>query len=253
MKFIDAHIHLYSEEYQENLNEIIDEARENKVIILCVAEDYDTSLKTLEIASKYDIVYSAIGIHPWTTLHSIEQLPKVTSLIHENIDEIIGIGEVGLDKKYEAGEKGWERQVKAFKKMVELALEYDKPLNIHSRKAARDVLEILRIYNVKKAHFHWFTDDENILREIVSEGYYVAFTPSITYSKRIQKLAEIVPPESLLTETDGPVSFFGRLKGSLTKPVHVKMVLDKLAEVHGMEKEKLAEIIWDNFTKLYLR
>ena len=254
MKLVDAHIHLYSNEYREDIEKIIDEAKENQVAaIICVAEDYNTSLETLKINAKYNMVYPAIGIHPWTALHSIKQLPQIISLIRKNIDKIIGIGEVGLDKKYEASEKIWIRQLEAFKKMVEIGLEYNKPLNIHSRKAAGEVLRILRVYNVKKAHFHWFTDDENTLKEVVSEGYYVAFTPSITYSKRIQRLAKIAPPENILTETDGPVPFFGELKGKLTKPYHVKLVLNKLAEINEIEKEELAETIWNNFTKLYLR
>ena len=254
VKLVDAHIHLYSDEYQEDIEEIIDEARENQVAaMICVAEDYNTSLETLKINAKYDIVYPAIGIHPWTALHSVKQLPQIISLIKKNIDKVIGIGEVGLDKKYKMNEKSWIRQLEAFKKMVEVAIEYDKPLNIHSRKAAREVLRILRVYNVKKAHFHWFTDDENTLKEIVSEGYYVAFTPSIIYSKRIQRLARIVPPKNILTETDGPVPFFGELKGKLTKPHHVKLVVNKLSEINEIEKEELTETIWNNFIKLYLR
>ena len=254
MNLVDTHIHLYDEKYLNSLDEVLDNARKVGVeAVICNAEDLESSLATLDLASKYDLVYPAIGMHPWTALHSLDELDEIVALIRERKREIIAIGEVGLDKKYESGEKGFARQVEAFKKMVELALELDKPLNIHSRRAASDVLEILGVYNVEKAHFHWFTDDEDILREVVSMGYYVSFTPSITYSKRNQRLAKIVPLEQLLTETDGPVPFYGELKGRLTEPMHVKLVLEKLAEIHGMELDELGNIVWRNFEKLYLK
>ncbi len=254
MKLVDTHIHLYDEKYLDRLDEVLSDARYMGVeAIICVAEDYETSLSTLELASKIDFVYAAIGMHPWTALHSFDELDRVVELIRLENERIIAVGEVGLDKKYESGEKGYSRQIEAFKKMVELAIEFDKPLNIHSRRAARDVLEVLRVYNVEKAHFHWFTDDEDILREVVSMGYYVSFTPSITYSKRNQRLAKIVPLDQLLTETDGPVPFYGELKNVLTEPKHTKLVLTKLSEVHGIDEEELSEIIWRNFNRLYLR
>ena len=253
MKLVDTHIHLYSDEYRGRLDEIIREAMEEGVEkIICVAEDLESCRETLSIAEKYDIVYPALGMHPWTAINSYVELNDVIRLIRDNIDVVIAIGEVGLDKKYECGEKGWERQIEAFRKMVELALEYNKPLNIHSRRAAKKVLEILRVYNVEKAHFHWFTDDEDILREIVSKGYYVSFTPSITYSKRMQRMASLVPPSQLLTETDGPVSFYGPLKGQVTMPRHIKLVLEQLSNIHGIKEDELAETVYSNFKKLYL-
>jgi len=252
MRLVDTHIHLYSEEYRDNLNKIVNEAAEEGVeAILCVAEDLETCRKTIEVSRKFDGVFPALGMHPWTAINNYQELDEVVRYIVENIDEIVAIGEVGLDKKYDSGEKGWDRQVQVFRRMVEVALEYGRPLNIHSRRAAKDVLEILRVYNVEKAHFHWFTDDESILREVVSEGYYVSFTPSITYSKRMQRMARLVPINQLLIETDGPVPFYGELKGKLTEPKHVKLVLLKLAEIHGMEPEKLSDIIYSNFRRLY--
>jgi len=254
MRLVDTHIHLYDEKYLDRVDQVLSEARKVGVeAVICVAEDYETSLATLELASKNDSIYAAIGMHPWTALHSFDELDKVIELIRRESDNIIAVGEVGLDKKYESGDKGYSRQMEVFRRMVEVAIEFDKPLNIHSRRAARDVLEILRVYNVEKAHFHWFTDDEDILREIVSVGYYVSFTPSITYSKRNQRLAKLVPPEQLLTETDGPVPFYGELKGVLTEPKHTLLVLNKLAEIHGIEIAELSDIIWRNFEDLYLR
>lgn len=253
MILVDTHNHLYSEEYMENLDSILKEAVETGVgAIICVAEDLESSRATLSLAEKYENVYAAIGMHPWTAIHQYDELKEITSLIRDYADHIVAIGEVGLDKKYDSGEKGWMRQVEAFKQMIELALELDKPLNIHSRRAASDVLELLKVYRVKKAHFHWFTDSEDILREVVSMGYYVSFTPSITYSKRMMRMSKMVPVKQLLTETDGPVPFYGPLKGELTRPCHVKLVYEKLSEIHGYKLEDLANEIYRNFSKLYL-
>jgi len=250
--YVDAHIHLYDETYTNFLDDIIKESIENDVTyILSVSEDYGTSIKNLTIGKKYE-VYIGIGMHPSTAIYKVNELSSTIQLIIDNLDKIIAIGEVGLDKKYPKNISQWEDEVKVFKEMARLSVEYNKPLNIHSRGASKEVLEILIKEGVENAYFHWFTGEEDVLREIVSEGYYIGFTPSVLYSKRMMRLASKTPIDNILTETDGPIRFYGPLKNEITLPIHVRLIAKKLSEIKEIELNRIIETIQKNFKKLFM-
>jgi len=250
--YVDAHIHLYDKIYIGSLDNIIKESIENGVTyILSVSEDYETSIKNLTIGRKYEI-YIGIGMHPSTAIYKLDELSSMIQLIVDNLDEIIAIGEVGLDKKYPKNISQWEDEVKVFKEMVKLSVEYNKPLNIHSRGASKEVLEILIREGVENAYFHWFTGEEEILKEIVNEGYYIGLTPSVLYSKRIMRIARKTPIDNILTETDGPIRFYGPLKNEITLPIHVRLIAKKLSEIKEIEHDEMVKIIQENFKKLFM-
>jgi len=171
--YVDAHIHLYAEEYDGIRDEVLKRAAENDVdLILSVAEDSETSLQNLDLLNRYREryrIYIGIGIHPYTAINNPDDLERVVDLIAQHHDSIICIGEVGLDRKYNNSMKMWDKQVEAFETMIQLSKDLLKPLNIHSRRAARDVLTLLRKHDVREAYFHWYTDDEETLKEIVEE------------------------------------------------------------------------------------
>jgi len=252
MVLVDSHIHLYEDEYRDILDKVISEAYRNKVdIILCVSEDVETSIETINLSDKYRLVYAGIGVHPWSAIYTNIEWRDLDDLLDEYYKKVKCIGEVGLDGKYDMAEKRFDRQLECFKHMVKLSVKYGLPLNIHSRRAEKQVLRVLGENSVEKAHLHWFTGSIDILREALSLGYYVSFTPSITYSKRIMKIASSTPLERILTETDGPIRFYGELRDQLTMPHHVKHVIKKLAEIHKIEEDEVARIILDNFNELY--
>ena len=129
---MDAHIHLYDEDYDGIRDKVLDEARKNDVdLILSVAEDYETSMANLSLLDRYSDryrLYIGIGIHPYTAIYNPSDLERVVDLISQYHDSIVCIGEVGLDRKYRDSMRMWDSQVEAFKRMVELSLEYLKPL-----------------------------------------------------------------------------------------------------------------------------
>jgi len=249
--YVDSHIHLYDESYKGILRRILSEAEENNVkYILSVSEDYFTSIENMKMKN-YNILIG-LGVHPWTAIYKVNDVDKVIRFIIDNIRDIDAIGEVGLDRKYKDSEKFWDREVETFKKMIYIAKEYRKTLNIHSRKAAKDVLKILYMENVDKAYLHWFTDDMETLIEAVDMGYHIGFTPSVLYSKRIQKMVSVTPLENILTETDGPVKFYGNIREEVTRPIHVRLVVNKIAEIKELSHEEVARVILNNFKKLFI-
>ena len=252
--YIDAHIHLYDAEYKEIINDIIEEAFNHGIkYIVSVSEDSVTAIKNLGLSKLNRNILIGLGVHPWTAIYNPGDIDKTIEIILEYIDEIVCIGEVGLDKKYEDSIRMWDKQVDTFNKMISLALEYKKPLNIHSRRAARDVLHILNKRDVDQAYFHWYTDDLETLKNIIQHGYYIGFTPSITYSKRVKKLAYKTPLENILTETDGPVRYYGPLKDEITKPSHVTLIINEIARIKDMDPEYVAREVYNNFIRFYFK
>ena len=192
MNLVDTHIHLY--EY-DNVDLLISEARNNDVIaIFCVSEDLETSIESLELSRRYrGFVYPLIGIHPWTATYHDVKLEEFAWFLRENKDKIIGIGEVGLDWKYveETSRDRWKVQLRVFKFMLELAEELRLPVQVHSRRAVKEALDIISTYNIPGVQFHWFSGDAKMLKEVIGRGYYVSFTPSVTYSKKVMELSLI--------------------------------------------------------------
>ncbi len=253
--YVDAHIHLYAEEYDGVREEVLKRAVENDVdLILSVAEDSETSLKNLELLRRYREnykIYIGIGIHPYTAINNPDDLERVVDLIAQHHDSIICIGEVGLDRKYNNSMKMWDKQVEAFETMIQLSKDLLKPLNIHSRRAAKDVLALLRKHDVREAYFHWYTDDEETLKEIVEEEYFVGFTPALLTSKRIQRFTEIVPLTQVLTESDGPVRYYGPLENRMGEPMHTKLIVEKLAQLYEEDPIEVTIMIRENFKRLF--
>jgi len=258
MKFIDAHIHLCDPEYSEIIEKIIEDAKNNNVIALVSnSMDYKTSLKSLELAKKYNgLVFAALGVHPW----GIETLPQneieatielISNLNQEDRRYVVAIGEIGLDITYTKKKGVKELQYEVFNKMLKLAEKLSLPVIIHSRGTSQEVAEVLTSYNLKKVLFHWFSRPISLLSKLIERGYYITEGPPVLYSKGIRENVKKVPIEHLLTETDGPVRFGGPFKGRLTTPAFIPLVVEEIAKLKKMNVEDAACQILKNFENFF--
>ena len=211
--------------------------------IICVAEDFESSMKSLSLAEEFPNIIPFIGIHPWNVEEvSRSELENVIQLV-EKRDDIRGLGEVGLDGKMK---KTYEKQMGVFKRFCALASEYDLPMNIHARAAWREVLEILRKYDVERAIIHWFSGPTELLDEIALSGYFITINPAIRIQERHRRVLEESSMEIILTESDGPYSY----RGLNLRPDMIKDLVKYIAEVKGMREEVVEERIASNFRKL---
>ena len=131
-------------------------------------------------------------------------------LIREYADDLVAVGEIGLDFWYkwvrkDEGQKKIQRE--CFETLLNLAVEIDKPVVIHSRGAWADCLEIVRKAGIKKALVHWYSGPLDMLDEILADGFYVSATPSIAYSPQLREAMSRAPIERTLIETDTPVRY----------------------------------------------
>jgi len=258
MKFADAHIHLSDPEYSPILDKIIGDAKKSNVVALVSnSMDLETSKRSIQLAKKnLGLVFAAIGIHPWNAQRLTEDELETTLEFIRNLNEelkrhVVAIGEIGLDFMYVMKEEQQKFQRRIFNEMLHLAEELSLPAIIHSRGAASEIAEILTSYNLRKVLFHWFSTPRELIPELIGRGYYISEGPPVLYSRRIRENVKAIPIENLLTETDGPVRFWGPFKGKITTPAFVPLVVDEIAKLKGMKLEEAAAQIYENFINFF--
>lgn len=251
LKLIDTHAHL---DELEDLEASIQRAKDVGVLaIVAVGTGYESNLKILEIAEKYgDFVFPALGLHPGQLgTADATEMDRVLRLIEENMSRVVAVGEVGLDyhKRVRAGADK-SQQKEAFRILLELAVNHDKPVIIHSRYAWKDAFELARDAKVKKAVFHWYTGFSSVLHEILAAGYYVSATPAVEYHREHRRAIKEAPLTSLLLETDSPVEY-GRERRFRAEPADVARSLATTADLKGLDQATIALATTSNATALF--
>ena len=244
-RLIDTHAHL---EQVENLEQAITEAKTANIIaIIGVGSDYESNQKVLALAQAYkNFIYPALGLHPWNLKNS--EIDRNLEFIEAHIDEIVAIGEIGLDYHKKVRERaGKDLQKDALREALKIAKTYKKPVIIHSRYAWRDSLDLVEEAHLEKAVFHWYTGPSSVLRDIVGQGYFISATPAVEYHEEHRRAVKEIPLERLLLETDSPVIY---RRGSEieyeAKPAHIIRALKGVVELRGVGEAKIAEITTTN-------
>lgn len=256
MKLVDAHIHLSDPEYDQKVNRIIEDARRSNVVALVSnSMNHQTSILSLQLAKQYPgLVYAALGIHPWNVRQlSPQEIHDAKNLIfqHARDGNVVAVGEIGLDQQYLRSKKLQDLQFEIFHEMLCAAGKLSLPVIIHSRGTAPQIMRLLPSYSVKGVLLHWFSGPMELLPQIIDRGYYISEGPPCLYNGRIREIIRRTPLTNLLTETDGPVSFFGPFKGKMTTPSFLPMVVRAIAQLKERGERDVAEQVLQNFTNLF--
>ena len=250
---IDTHVHLNAEQYVDDLDEVIERARENgiekMVVIGC---DRPTIERTMELIDEHEDIYGVIGWHPVDAidctdedLEWIEQLSK-----HE---KIVGIGEMGLDYHWDKSPKDVQKDL--FKKQIELAKRVNLPIIIHNREATEDCVAILKEMHAEEIGgiMHAFSGDESVADEIIDMNFYVSLGGPVTFknAQLPKDIAVHVPIDRLLVETDAPYLTPHPYRGKRNEPAYVKLVAEKIAELRKISYEELARTTSENAKRLF--
>jgi len=252
MKLIDAHIHLSDTEYVGHIADLVGDAKTAGVAALVTnAMDLKTCQNDIKLSQQYpDLVYPALGIHPWNVnVLEENELEETIDYIQTHRDNVKAIGEIGLDFKYESI---WEQQILVFDKMLHLAETLKLPVIIHSRGTTDKIIEMLSSYRLNRVLLHWFSHPLSALMKVIDNGYFITEGPPVSYSKGIREIVNNIPLTNLLTETDGPVTYWKQpYKGQLTKPSFIRNVVVDVAEIKKMPLEDVAEQIAENFETFF--
>jgi TatD DNase family protein len=252
MKLIDAHIHLSDAEYSGHIDELIADAKKASVTALITnSMDLRTCKNDIKLAQTYpSLVYPALGIHPWNVnVLKDEEIQETVDFIQKQKIIVKAIGEIGLDYKYETI---WEKQMMVFDKMLRLAESLELPVIIHSRGTTDKIVEMLPSYRLNHVLLHWFSHPMSALAKALDNGYFITEGPPVTYSNGIREVVDKTPITNLLTETDGPVTYWKQpFNGQLTKPSYIVNVVNAVAEIKKMQVEEVAVQIIKNFEEFF--
>ena len=204
---IDTHVHLNADQYEGEVDAVIERAKENGVEkFVVIGFDRKTIERTMELIESYDEVYGVIGWHPVDAIDCTdEDLEWIESL--SSHEKIVAIGEIGLDYHWDKSPKDIQKEV--FIKQIELAKRVNLPIVIHNRDADEDTIDILESHDAKSVggimhSFHNGTDEQ--IDRVLNMGFYVSLAGVITFKnvKRPKEVAQYVPLDRLLVETDAP-------------------------------------------------
>ena len=250
-ELVDTHAHL---DELEDPCPAIERAKGAGVeAILSMGQDLDSNIKTFKLASAYPgFVYPAIGLHPWSLGNiSPQSLEENITFIRDHLDNAIALGEVGLDydKRVLKG-AGKEQQKEVLRRLLELALEFDRPVSFHSRYAWKDSLQIVMESGIRRLVFHWYTGFSSTLAGLIEGGYYISATPAAEYHDEHRRAVREAPVERLLLETDCPV-YYGREEKYRSEPADMLRSLKAAAAIKGISPDELSSIVRENTTRLF--
>ena len=261
MQLFDSHAHYNDEKFDNDRYELIEKIYESGVTRLINAGySLESSKYALEIAKKYDWIYTISGISPNDipdTEDLLEkQLQELTDFINteKQFNKIVAIGEIGLDYYWEKEEEKRLLQRKAFIKQIDLANKLNLPIVIHTREAVMDTLQILKEHEViKKGVFHCCPLNRELVKEALKLGFYISFAGPITFknSKNAAEIIETVPLDRILIETDSPYLSPEPNRGKRNDSRNVKYVAEKIANVKQMSLEDIAKITYENASKIF--
>lgn len=244
-----SHVNMLRE---TNIDEAIQNAIDNKIVTIVPSSSVQDIFDTDKFIKKYNHVYGYVGVFPEEVKDfSDKTLSDMEEIIKSN-PKIIGIGEIGLDYYWDKSFKELQKEV--FIKQIEFANQMNLPLNIHSREAHLDTLEILKKYNKNStAIMHCFSGSLEFARECIKEGIYIALGGVVTFknAKKTKEVAKNIPLEYLLLETDDPYLAPVPFRGKENQPMYVKYVAEEIANLRGITPEEVAKTSTKNAKKIF--
>lgn len=238
---IDTHAHLDFECYGDKLAQIFANFQDvgvEKVVIPGVRhKDYN---KIIELIEKHDFLYGAVGVHPSEAETYNEEVHSQTLELAKH-PKIVAIGEIGLD--YYWDKSMVEKQKEIFKAQIEIAKIVNKPVLIHDRDAHEDTFNILKATNAKSVGvvMHCFSGSPEFALQCVKEGYYIALGGVVTFknAKKPKEVAEKIPLEKILLETDSPYLTPTPYRGQENEPAYVKYVAEEIASLKNISFDEV--------------
>lgn len=250
--FVDSHCHLDFPDLIDNIDQVLENMRANQVThALCVGVELKTLPNVLMLANRHGNLFASVGVHPG---YPEVANPDVAELVAQaQAPKVVAIGETGLDYHYQKGELEWQRE--RFRTHIRVAHATQRPLIIHTREAVEDTLMIMREESAGEVGgvMHCFTESLAMAKAALDMGFYISFSGIITFRNAadLRQVAQYVPSDRLLIETDSPYLAPVPFRGKTNQPAWVRYVAQCIAEVRGQPLAEIAEITTENFFRLF--
>lgn len=256
LPLVDTHAHLDFAKTQEQLEELLERAWAvglEQIVTIGASREFDSNLRAVEIANKYERVFATVGIHP-------HDARVVTPKVLEDIEalarceqKVKAIGEIGLDYHYDHSPR--EKQREAFAQFIQMAHRVQMPIIIHTREAEQDTIDILKQEEARRCGgvLHCFSGTRWLAEQALELGFYVSFSGIVTFKSApiIQEVAQMVPEDRILVETDAPFLAPVPKRGRRNEPSYVAHTLRFIAGLRGVDPMELAQTTTRNARRFY--
>jgi len=256
---IDSHCHIAGPEFVDDLDAVIERARQAHLahaLVILAADDQAELEQASTVSARWDAVRFSIGVHP----HAAGKFAADPAAAAGAVDAQIaaqpltrGLGEIGLDYHYDYAPRDIQQQV--FREQIRLAKRRALPIIIHTREADEDTFRILDEEDASAIGgvFHCFTGDRAMARRALEIGFHISLAGIVTFPKALElkEVARMVPADRLLIETDSPFLAPVPFRGKRNEPAHVVRVAETVAELRGGDPGEIAAAVQRNFEKLF--
>lgn len=249
----DTHMHVNVEQFKDDKEEVIQRAFDAGVTYMVVVGfDRETIPHAIEIAERYETIYAAVGWHPVDAVDMTESdLAWIKELSKH--PKVVAIGEMGLDYHWDKSPK--EVQDTVFRKQIRLAKEVDMPIVIHNREATEDIIKILQEEDAQQVGgiMHCYNDDVRFVQACLDMNFYISLGGTVTFKNAPlpKEVAEQVPIDRLLVETDSPFLAPHPNRGKRNEPAYVTLVAEKVASLRNMSFDELSKQTTKNAFRLF--
>jgi TatD DNase family protein len=253
VKIIDTHTHLYLNQFKEDLDDVLARAKESgvqKFIFPAIDSSHFDSMHNLQ--NKYpNEIYLMSGLHPTDVKENYkDELDFVVNSLKEY--DYIAIGEIGIDLYWD--KSFLKQQQEAFRFQIRLAMKHDLPIVIHCRDAFDEIFEILNKENCDELRgiFHCFTGNIDQAKRAIDLGFILGIGGVVTFKNGgIDKFLNQIDLKHIVLETDSPYLAPVPFRGKRNESSYIIYILEKLSEIYGISREKIAEITSKNAEKVF--
>ena len=249
MKIIDSHVHLNSERFDEDRDEVLKRIEKKLDFVVNIGYDLESSEISVDYANKYSFVYATIGFHPDEIEGYSDEAEKKLEELAKN-KKVLAIGEIGLDYHWMTRPK--EEQWEIFRRQLRLARKLNKPVVIHTREAMEDTINILNEFPDITGILHCYPGSVETAKRMI-DRFYLGIGGVLTF-KNARKLVDVVtdiPIEKLVIETDCPYMAPTPYRGQRNEPIYTEEVAKKIAELKNISYDEVVRITNENTRKAY--
>lgn len=250
--FVDSHCHLDFPQLAEREGEIVSAMGANGVAhALCVSVKLEDFPRVLALAERHPGFYASVGVHPDN--EDVQEPDEATLISLADHPKVVAIGETGLDYHWHKDEPEWQRA--RFRTHIRAARACGKPLIVHTRSAAIDTIRLMREEAADKVGgvMHCFTESREVAEAALDLGFYISFSGIVTFrsARDLKAVAQYVPLDRLLIETDAPYLAPAPHRGKTNEPAWVVHVAEEIARLRDETLERIEAVTTDNFFRLF--
>ena len=251
MEFFDSHTHLNHSAFDDDRDEVWEQAKQAGVTrAVVIGWDLESSRAAISMADRHTELSAAVGVSPHDAAEAPEgYLDRVREMTRH--PKVVAIGEIGLEYQHPVGPKETQRQV--FREQLDLAAELDLPVVIHNRNADADLLGDLCDHPPPGGVLHCFTSDVEMMQSGIERGLHISLSGIVTFKMMggMGEVARAIPDERLVIETDCPYIAPTPFRGQRCEPSMIEQTLRVIAECRGVTPQELASVTYANATRLF--